>query len=262
MTVRSAYMALQTSDMAALSRAPTELGQLATIAPKLALYRDAMLAALELLRGKPERARQAYEQLFSLPEAEFMMAHWADRTMYARALSALGQHAEARAVCEALLAKVGPDEVIYVRKGAIQQLALALAAGGEIEAATQQLDSLIARLAPYDNPLWSGTAQRERAKVALFAEDQAGFERHARAMTEHYQSTRNPALIQQCDLLYAAAKAQTRGVRQSAALNEAALAFETHQSRVVTSADMDRFETEMMPEGGPANDQAKIASEG
>jgi hypothetical protein len=252
-------MAVQTSDVVALMRAPLELGRLGEIAPKMLLYRDAMLAAVELLRGKPERAVLAYEQLFHNGDAEFMMAHWTDRTMYARALSASGRHDDARQVCETLLAKLGPDEVIYVRKGAIQQLALALAASGDGAAATHKLDTLLAELAPYNNPLWSGSAHRDRAKVALFTRDKPCFDAHARAMTELFQSTRNPALIQQCELLYAMAQVQQRGAPKGGALDEVAMAFETHQAGLSTASDMDRFETEALPDLSPANDQTKVA---
>jgi tetratricopeptide (TPR) repeat protein len=252
MTVRTAYMAMNTGDPVALVRITSELERLADIAPKILLYRDAVRAYLELLRGRPERAVAAYEKLFASPDARHMMVHWCDRTMYAKALSALSRHAEAKQVCEELLAGLPAAECLYIRKAPLQQLALAEAALGGVEGAARKLDALIQELAAYDNPLWSGLAHRDRAKVALFADDQPAFERHARAMTDHFHATKTPSLIQQCDLLHAAAKAKAGNAR---ALDDTAIAFETAQARLCTLDDMDTFETEAGSVPPLANEQ-------
>jgi tetratricopeptide (TPR) repeat protein len=254
MTVRTAYMAMNTGDPVTLVRITSELERLSQIAPKTLLYRDAVRAYLELLRGRPERAVAAYEKLFTSPDAVHTMAHWIDRTMYAKALSALNRHAEAKQVCEDLLARLSPTEILYVRKAPIQQLALAEAGLGELESAARKLDALIKELGPYQNPLWSGAAHRDRAKVALFANDLVAFEHHAHAMTEYFHATKNPSLIQQCDLLHTAAQAQARTGTSPRALDDAAIAFETAQARLCTLDDMDTFETEAGSMPPAAND--------
>jgi hypothetical protein len=256
MTVRSAYMAMNTSDAVALVRVTAELERLSEIAPKTLLYRDAVRACLELLRGRPERAAAGYEKLFAEPDATYMIAHWSDRTFYAKALSALGRHAESKQVCDELLANLGVLEALAIRKGPIQQLALAEAGLGDVEGAARRLDALIAELEPYDNPLWSGAAHRDRAKVALFAQDMAGFEQHSQAMTECFQATKNPALIQQCELLQAAAQGRIQDGDHARALDDAAISFDSVHPRPSTDDDMDAFETQDGSVPPAAPDQA------
>jgi hypothetical protein len=185
------------------------------------------------------------------------LAHYFDLTLYAKALALTGRHAEARLVCERALAGFGPHDAIYVKKGFYQQIALIAAAQGNVEEAARILDDTIKQLEPYDNPLWSGLAHSDRARVALFAQDAAGFEKHARIMSALFHSTRNPALIQQCDQLQAAAQAQAqaRGARSARVLDESAIAFENSQARMLTKQDLDQFETEAVPSTAPANDQ-------
>jgi hypothetical protein len=194
--------------------------------------------------------------VFAKPEAVHMIAHYFDRTMYAKALSAVGRHAESRRVCESVLAGFGPHEGLYVKKFVYQQLALIDAAEGNTENAAHVLEDMIAQLEPFDNPLWSGLAHRDRAKVALVAGDMSAFNRHADIMSTLFHSTKNPALIQQCDQLQAAARAEARGVSSSRALDETTLAFESSQSHMLTMDDMDRFETEAVPSVIPSASEA------
>ena len=69
-------------------------------------------------------------------------------------------------------------------------------------------------------------------------------------MQKYFQSTRNPALIQQCELLQSAAALQSRG---TLALDDAAIAFETDQARLVSASTLSSFETEALSTE-PAND--------
>jgi tetratricopeptide (TPR) repeat protein len=255
MTLRSAYISMEVSDPVALVRICADFERLSSIAPNVLLYRDAVRACLELLRGRPQRAVELYEQLFANPNVDCMVARSLDRAYYAKALSALGRHAEAKRVCQEALAALQPLDPIYCRKLLMQQQALADAGLGDIDGAARALDAIIETLAPYNNPLWSGGAHRDRAKVALFAHDRAAFDKHAQAMQQHFQATRNPALIQQCELLQSAALSVAVGTQ---ALDDAAIAFETDQARLV-SQTLSGFETEASDE--PANDRAAIAFE-
>jgi tetratricopeptide (TPR) repeat protein len=214
-----------------------------------------MKASLELLRGRPARAVAGFEQLLASADAQHMVSHYADMTLYAKSLSAAGRHSDAKRACEQALASIGPQEGLYLKKGLYQQIALIDAAQGNVESAVRILDDLLEQLKPFNNPLWSGLVHRDRAKVALVARDQAAFEQHAQAMATLFAQTKNPALIQQCDQLQAAAKAQARGARSTRALDETALAFESSQTNMCTVDDMDRFETEALPSSPPANDQ-------
>jgi hypothetical protein len=141
-----------------------------------------------------------------------------------------------------------------VRKFLLQQLALTDAALGDVVGSAQRLDQLIEQLVPFDNPLWSGGAHRDRAKVALFARDLAAFEHHAREMRQWFQKTRNPSLLQQCVLLQKAAESQA--ARSTRALDEATVSFETDPARLLDLDDMSSFQTESLSQPPPANDQA------
>jgi tetratricopeptide (TPR) repeat protein len=242
MALRSAYVSMEVSDPVALVRISAELERLSSVAPNSLLYRDAVRACLELLRGRPQAAAGLYERLFAHPNVDCMVVRCLDRTFYAKALSALGRHAEAKRVCEQALAELDPLDPIYIRKFAMQQLALVDAALGDTAGAARALDAIIETLAPYNNPLWSGGAHRDRAKVALFALDRADFDKHARAMEEHFKATRNPALIQQCELLQSAAALTAAGTQ---ALDDAAIAFESHQARLSSAEANGGFETEL-----------------
>jgi tetratricopeptide (TPR) repeat protein len=242
---------MEVGDPVALVRVGAEFERLSAVAPNALLYRDAVSACLELLRGRPQRAVDRYEQLFANPNVDGMVVRCLDRTYYAKALSALGRHAEAKRVCQQALDALHPLDPIYCRKLPMQQQALADAALGDTEGAARALDAIIETLAPYRNPLWSGGAHRDRAKVALFAQDRSAFDEHARAMQESFQSTRNPALIQQCEMLQSAAAMRAADPR---ALDDAAVAFETEQARLVSAETMSGFETEVSTEA--ANERA------
>jgi hypothetical protein len=242
MTMRHAYMALHMNDAVGMLQAIAEFERLAPIAPSMLLYRDAMQAALEALRGRAQRAVAMYERLFARPDAQHMHALWIDRASYARALSALERHADAKREFEATLASVTQgDHPEFMARSLQAQIGLCEAALGNVELGTRMLDETIAAVARFENPLWSGMAHRERAKLALFVRDQAAFERHAQAMTELFTSTGTPALIQQCERLRAAAQAQAVGA--SSPLH-AELAFEGTPASMLTADDMAGFETE------------------
>jgi tetratricopeptide (TPR) repeat protein len=243
MTMRSGYMALYMNDAVGMLQAIAEFDRLSPIAPSMLLYRDAIRAGLELLRGRPQRAVDAYEQLFARPDAQHMHARWIDRSTYARALAALGRNADAKREFEATLASVtGADHPEFFSFSLQAQLALIEAALGDVALATRMLDDTIAQVSRLSNPLWSGMAHRERAKLALFVQDQAAFEQHAQAVTTLFTGTRTPALIQQCAQLRAAAQAQAAG--GAPALHDAALRLEVTQSGMLTADDMVNFETE------------------
>jgi hypothetical protein len=257
MTLRIAYMAASIGDVVGIMRAISEFDRLTAIAPNAALHREAMQAALELYRGRAQRAVDGYERLFAKPESKHMMTrNSGDRGLYAKALAAVGRHAESKQVCEAVLADCGPHEFLFVKKGAMQQLALTEAAMGNIQRAEYTLDDVVAKLKPMDNAMWSGMAHRDRAKVALVANDHTAFKLHAQLMNALLQRTKNPTLIQQCDQLTKVAHALSLGSQAMPPLDETAIAFETAQSQLCTADDMEGFTTEDLPSSSSANDNA------
>ncbi|HEX6239800.1 MAG TPA: hypothetical protein VFZ61_02855, partial [Polyangiales bacterium] len=260
MTIRTAYMAMVMGDVVALARSASEFERLAEIAPRALLHRDSVRACLELLRGRPEQAVARYEELLAKPESANMSTRFSDLLTFAKALSAIGRHASAKQVCQQALAELDPLDGLSVRKFLLAQLALTDAALGDVVGAAERLDQLIEQLAPFDNPLWSGGAHRDRAKVALFAQDREVFERHAQAMQAWFQKTRNPSLLQQCVLLRKAAESQA--ARSTRALDDATVAFETDQARLVNLDAVSSFETESLSQPPAANDQSRVQAGG
>jgi hypothetical protein len=241
MTVRAAYVALSLQDAVGVVRAIAEFERLSPISPRMLIYRDVMKAGLEQLRGRPQRAVEAYEKLFALPDAQYLTARWIDLTTYAAALSALGRYDDAKRVCDQLSAEGTDGYPDYVKRAVAQQLALIAAERGDLEGAAHALDAVIASMAAIDSPAWLGSVHRARARVALMAKDQGAFEAHVKAMTALFARTRNPVLIQQSELM-ASAQALSAGTQAVRPVDELALAFENSQARTIEEAD--HFETE------------------
>ncbi len=240
MTIRSSVIAMQTGDAVALLQLLPELERLREVAPNALLFQEATLAYLELVRDRPARAASLYEQLFASPHAAYMITHALNRVYYARALSALGRLEEAKRVCLEVHQQFSPDEVRLLVRAPLQQLALIALQEGDFEGARARLQQLLTELSHYDNPLWTGSAHRDLARVALAARDMQAFQTHARAMSSCFRATQNPLLIQQCELLQAEADAQLKPVRALAParafsdneLDELSTAIETDQQRI------------------------------
>lgn len=167
------------------------------------------------LRGRPKEAVALYEQYID-DEQERMFYSWRfDRGCYAALLNAAGRHERAKEVCLAMLADQ-PDlsDLKEMRHFSLQQLALAEASLGSIERGRALMETHLEAIRASDNPLLQGEAHRDRAYIALLAEDAASFEAHLQAMADCFRVTRNPSLIQQCDAL--AALAVQRGLRAPA----------------------------------------------
>jgi len=200
LAARWAYAACQTRDAIRLVRAIAELDRLVATAPNLALIKQSCEAWLEFLRGKVERSIALFERVIDDPTARKLPTRRLDQLMFATVLNVAGHHGRARTVCRAIEAQ---GELVTNLRDA--QLALADAGLGKLSEAADLLDATIARATRGDNPLELGNAHRDRARVALLALDGRRFEQHLKAMSEQFRKTRNPSLIQQRDLLVAAA---------------------------------------------------------
>jgi tetratricopeptide (TPR) repeat protein len=185
----------------AIVRLVPELERLSEIAPAMLLFRDAANAYLELARGQPARAVAAYEALFAQPRAELMPAHRIDKATYARALCAVGRAEDAQQICSSMVAALPANDTLSYIRGVTQQLAACELALGKHALARERLEQLLALVAPGENPLWLGLLHRDLARIALSAQDEAGYRVHERAMEQHFAVTRNPALMQQIEQL-------------------------------------------------------------
>ncbi len=222
LSVRGLQASILTGDLVSLMRAIAELERRIDLAPNIAAYHELATAHLELLRDHPERALPTYERVLSSELGQKLPSYAFDATLMARALSELGEHARAKALCEQVLRRerLGHWDSELLARAPRQQLALAEAALGNIETARTLLDEQVALALPLDNPLALGSLARDRARVALIARDEAQFERQFNVMSAYYWETQNPWLVQQCEALRGLA-VQSGFLRQDAGGGEA-----------------------------------------
>jgi hypothetical protein len=90
---------------------------------------------------------------------------------------------------------------VVASHGARLELALSLMDLGQHQEAGAALDRLLADQAEHDNPMLHGSTHKARALLALAVRDRASFERHLSAMEQWYRRTQNPALVAQCQRL-------------------------------------------------------------
>jgi Protein kinase domain/AAA ATPase domain len=229
MILRAMYVAQHTHDVVEITRLLPEFERMAKIAPNFLYYRECALAFLELLRAQPQRAVEVYERAFALADAQHMLTYPIDRAHYARALCEAKRLDEAERVCLQTSAELPADEVRYLLKLPRQQHALVQLARGDVVAAKQQLEQLLAELQPFDNPLWLGEVQRDLARVALASHDAALLRRALDEMSIYFRHTENAALIQQSEQV----------------VHEAERALpDAYQLRVVANHELDSTEIE------------------
>lgn len=194
-----------TQDSMALLRVTADLRRFALVNPAVEPHLELAEAYLEFLRGRPEQAVAHYTRLFQLESVQNCWTWLGDRGRFAEALNALGRHEEAREVCRhALTARAfDAESYLFLSRVPLQQWAIAEAQLGDHAAAAARLDALLALPEPADNPLLRGVLHRDRAHVALIAGDHSTFEAQLRAMVRLFRESQNPALIRQCERLYA-----------------------------------------------------------
>jgi tetratricopeptide (TPR) repeat protein len=212
MAIRQLLMYQWTRDSVGLLRVVEELQNLIAIAPALETHRELGHAYLELLRGRPERALEIYERVLDAPRTHPVVNWQPEAAHRAQALNALGRHAEAHAICLGVVAhtKQADLRMRFLYQPAQQELAICEALLGRVADAEARLDRLLEEVRPLDNPLLSGSLHRDRCRVALLAGDAAGSALHLARAGEYFRATKNPCLIQQCEVL-AAQGAPLRG---------------------------------------------------
>ncbi|MFT3924498.1 MAG: protein kinase [Myxococcales bacterium] len=192
---------MRTDDLIGMKRTVQELQHLAEEVPSMQLLARRAEGAYLLLRGDHVHALQSLEEQ---PEEPLSVVGWArSQGCMARACNALGEHARARAICMRALSEMAPEDLEFtaMNLNLPVELALAEAGLGRVEPAARQLEALLERYAPNENPLTLGALHEARAQVALLAGEREAYREHARAMRAWYVPTAQPSLIQRCERL-------------------------------------------------------------
>lgn len=194
------YLAAQ--DVLGLKRSAEQLARLAEEIPSLGRYARLAHAAYLLCRGDHQRALQIHEILSQ--EEPRARAGWAGLTgSLASVYNELGDPARAKQICEDALRQIpNAERAFAIMNMRLEiELARARAALGEVEEAAAALDCLLEEHRASQNPLTMGLIHGARARIAVVQKDIASFTKHKEQMERWFRTTRNPALIAQCETL-------------------------------------------------------------
>jgi hypothetical protein len=192
---------MRTDDALGMKRNVEELQRLSRDLPSLRRLAQRAEGAYLLLREDPRAALAVLEADHERPLA---VIGWLRlQASRARAYNALADHQRAREVCQAAMAHVTREDLVFTafNLGIEIEHAMAEAGLGRTRPAAQQLHALFDLYAPNQNPLTLGALHEALARVALRAGDRAAYAEHARAMRSWYLPTATPALIRRCDNL-------------------------------------------------------------
>jgi hypothetical protein len=183
-------------DVVASTQIAHQLDALARDVPSM--RRHARLAQHGLLLARRDRSYAtlvAGEYAKDVPRSYI---GWAATLGYlARGHNELGQHVEAKAVCEAALAHVTDADREYVSHflGLDLQLAIADAALGDVDGGLRRVDGLIERFAGTSHPLLHGMLHDARARITWRAGRVAEYERSLAEVERWFRPTGTGALL-------------------------------------------------------------------
>jgi tetratricopeptide (TPR) repeat protein len=195
-------------------------------------------ARLEMSRGELHRARSEYEDAKAAFEQGLALLHPEERLTRQWILAGLAEASlgagDARAAAEQARACLVHAENPAVgqttmRLRASRVLALAEAELGEVDAAVHRLEATIALAESVRSPAAAGLAHEARARVALGAGDQAGYQLHCGHAAKWLRPAGNAALVAVLERLLEA------GVHRTGVSNEGA-ADVSDTTTTVTSA--------------------------
>jgi len=201
-----------TSDIIGMKRAAESLEQLAREIPTLEHHARVARACLKALRGEHSSAIPLLEEVVEVAEREHSIGFRVEAAVLAASYNETAQHDRALALCTRALRGMSPGEhaIVALNLQVEIQLALAEAGLGRTDDAVRRLDDLLTTHAPGEGPVTLGSLHKARAQVALRVGDTASFEHHRVAMNTWFQSTKNPALIAQCERMAHLAKTSNR----------------------------------------------------
>jgi hypothetical protein len=194
------------------------------------------------LRGDPAAARAAFERCLELvsPEAEGrprILTLWPIAVAcHAETLLELGRHEDARSRADAALGACKAMGIDFLSHDVARVLALAEAKVGALDAAAARLDALIAAKRAYGVAgLELGAVYEARARVAIWAGDEAAFDANAALAGKEYRHERGSTLGARWERLMAEARHRSRrgrGTRRDGAAIPIHTGYRTSAQRV------------------------------
>jgi hypothetical protein len=190
------------SDIVASTRIAHRIETLARSIPSLKPHARVAKRVLAYTRHDPKYTAAAWAEYCSQVPRSFV--GWASGASFlANAYNRLGQHSEAKLVCENTLKHLTDADLEYplFYLGVDIQMAIAESGLGEFTAGLERIDRLLQYFADCDHPLVHGLLHEARARISFAA---GRFEEYERGLTEverWFLPTGTPALVAKCKRL-------------------------------------------------------------
>jgi hypothetical protein len=194
---------MRENDVIGLKRTAKRLERISREVPSLEPFATLARAALFRLRGRLDEAAMLLEGLLAPSHRPFVGRSPAVGLL-ADVYNALGAHAHAERITGELLESLPIVERPFVALLLQVQIqhAHSLAGLGDLAGANRELDAALTEHGGGQCPVTLGLLHQARARVALKALDEAGFESHRAAMDRWLRPTRNPHLVAACEQLH------------------------------------------------------------
>jgi hypothetical protein len=208
------YTALD--DVDAMTRVTARLEELARTVPSLKFYaRLARHALTLLLSHSPEEIVAHAKEVTGHAPRSYI--GWATTQAFAaRAFNQIGDHASAKAICEASLLHVDDADREYVTLFLHLDIEMAHAEAGlgQSDRGFSRIDALLVRFRESKHPLVQGLLHEARAKIAWAAGRLDEYDVSRITVERWFRPTGTPALIAKCerltDLRWATASGRSR----------------------------------------------------
>jgi hypothetical protein len=194
-----------TDDIVGMKRTNEELDRLAGEIPSLRRHAAVARASTMLMRGDAAPALEAFRVELADAAPRSFIGWGAISGAWAHAANVLGEHAEAKRICESTLAPLSPADQELTAMYLILHLELALADTylGRPGAGIERIDALLEKHRDAGGPVTMGGLHRVRALIAIHVGDEATARHHMAEMERRVRPTKNPGLLQQCEKLRA-----------------------------------------------------------
>jgi hypothetical protein len=184
------------SDIVTSTRVAHQLELQSRSVPSLKRYARLATQGLMRSRGDPKYIDMVTEEYRNDVPRSYI--GWgATMAFWARGHNELGQHAEAKRVCEAAIAHLTDADREYSAHflGLDIQLAIADAGLGAVRLGLERIDGLLLHFADCDHPLVHGLLHETRARISFVAGNISEYERSAAQVERWFLPTETPILI-------------------------------------------------------------------